>query len=95
MVIVQYIEQISKPDQPGEPDKLTNEQKKAQAFALLKRYWPDANVEEIDQAIEAAVYAAKHFGVKMPEIQLKGDLDILDKWDREQAARIDPEIPVG
>lgn len=95
VIAVQYVEQISKPSDPDDLPLLTNEQKKARAMAVIKRRWPDANVEDISAAIEAAVYGVKALGVKLPTVTIvgadvgpkppTGDLDILDTWSREQS----------
>lgn len=76
VIAVQYVEQISKPGAPGA--ELTNAQKKAEAMRVLKRRWPNANVEEIDQAIEAAVFAVKALGLKLPEVRVvaSGDAEL-------------------
>lgn len=72
LIVAHYIEQISKPDRPGDPPKLTNEQKKAQAMALVKEQHakderpPD--MREINIAVEGAVHAVKNSGQTAPAI---------------------------
>lgn len=58
-VAVNFLEQISKPDEGYGDPKLTNEQKKAKAINIVKEDFPSAPLNKVDQAIEAAVYAVK------------------------------------
>lgn len=88
MIAVHFLEQISAPDAPGEPPKLTNEQKKARAMSIVKREHPSAQMEEIDIAVEGAVHAVKHSGVKLPVavpqagFPLTSEADLLNDWQQ-------------
>lgn len=78
VIAVQYIEQVSKPDAPGGESKLTNEQKKARAMTVVKRRWPNANVELISEVVEAAVYGVKQLGGAVPTVKIVGEVDSLN-----------------
>lgn len=80
-IIVQWLEQISAPDVPGAPPKLTNSEKKERAVTVLKRRWKDADPEDIEIAIEAAVNGVKtlkRMGITLPQVQLSGTDEIDD-----------------
>jgi hypothetical protein len=77
VIIVQCLEQVGAPH----AEALTNEQKKARAQAVMRRWWPDADVNDLDIAIEAAVNGVKmlkRLGVKLPQPQLTGEEQVND-----------------
>lgn len=84
LIWVQWLEQISKPASGEQQAKLTGAEKKRKALEVMQRRWPDADADTIGSVIEAAVYAAKHAGVQVPQIALTGEMDLLDRWIGEQ-----------
>lgn len=83
VIFVQWLEQVGKPDKDGQGG-LTGDEKKQRALAVMKRRWANADIETIDRVIEAAVFGVKALGLKVPQVRITGEAELVDKWLKQQ-----------
>lgn len=83
VIFVQWLEQIGQPDQNGHGG-LSNEEKKRRAMEVMQRRWPNADSGMIDSVVEAAVFGVKVLGIKVPQLRITGEAELMDRWLKQQ-----------